>query len=138
MEIISQEESTELIKDKNIQSVNEKYLQPVLEVLDRKNIQGVRLIRKDNKIMLILDKQKLSSTNSDIINAMSVGYPNMIVGINDIGHPFDYAQLYETEGEKRPNRKVRPCDVYEFSMGQANRAYQYYSQYQFAGIEIKN
>lgn len=135
MEIIKKQ-NAELLKASNIQLVNEKYLQPVLEVLDKKNIQGVSFIKQDNKIMLIFDKQKLSSINSDIINAMSVGYPNMIVGINDINHPFDYAQLYETEGEKRPNRKARPSDVFEFSMGQDDKAYQYYRQYQFAGIEI--
>ena len=36
--------------NKNIEVVREKYLQPILEVLDRKNIKGSRLLKQRDNV----------------------------------------------------------------------------------------
>ncbi len=126
------------IKDESTSIVEDKHLKPVLEVLDKKNIKGIRLIKQDSRIILLMDKQKLSNTNREILNRMSVTYPNFIVGINDANNPFDYGELYEEKGKERVNRKVRPFDVHEFVEIQKKQPYQYYEQYQFAGIELES
>lgn len=62
------------------------------------------MLRKDNRIMLLLDKQRLSKTNLDIMNRMNLVYPNDIVCINNEDTPFDYEELYESnDGLKLKN-----------------------------------
>ena len=118
-----------------MEQVKDKYLQPILEILDNKNISGARLIRQDNRVMLLIDKSKLSQFNLSTINVMNLVYPNQIVCINDEKAPFDYDKLYEPKPQKR-NRKERPYNAFEFSTTGKGEASEYYEQYQFAGIEL--
>lgn len=118
-----------------MEEVQDKYLQPVLEVLDSKNIKGVKLLRQNNKIMLIFDKSKLNKTNLPIMNSMTMVYPNDIVCINDQYNPFDYDEIYKNQPTK-PNIKVRPYDVYAFGEISKRNPKEYFEQYPFAGIEL--
>lgn len=118
-----------------MEQVKDKHLQPILEVLDNKNINGAKLIRKDNRVMLLIDKRKLNKVNLSIMNAMNLVYPNDIVCINNEEAPFDYEELYEQQSEKK-NRKVRPYEIYEFAMTTGKQEKEYYEQYLFAGIEL--
>lgn len=96
----------------NNEVTREKYLQPILEVLDRKNIRGARLLKQGNQVMLLIDKSKLNSMNMKISNTMNMVYPNHVVCINNIGNPFDYEGLYEDNNSKE-NKKVRPYKVFK-------------------------
>lgn len=118
-----------------MEEVVDKHLKPILEVLDSKNIDGVKLIKQSDKIMLLLDKRKLNEINLYIMNAMNLVYPNDIICINDENNPFDYEELYEMKPEKI-NRKVRPYDIFAFSMEEQEKPTEYFKQYLFAGIEL--
>ena len=95
------EQQLQVSDKKNIEGVTEKYLQPILEILDRKNIRGVRLLKQGNRVMLLIDKSQLNSMNTDILHAMNMVYPNHVVCIENIENPFDYEELYEDIPSKR-------------------------------------
>ena len=127
--------------NKNIEVVREKYLQPILEVLDRKNIKGSRLLKQGNRVMLLIDKCQLNSINANIINAMNMVYPNHVVCIEDVENPFDYKGLYEEEDKDVPskrNKKVRPYTIFEehWTAKDDVKAVDYFKRYQFSGIEL--
>ena len=121
---------------KNIEDVKEKYLKPILEVLDEKNIQGARLLKQGNRVMLLIDKSQLNSMNMKILNIMNMVYPNHVVCISDIRNPFSYEELYEDIPSKK-NKKVRPYQIYnEYWTTDASSYEEYYKRYPFAGIEL--
>ncbi len=122
---------------KNFEKVTEKHLNILIEELSDKNITGIRLIKQDDKIMLLLDKSLLSKTNEEILNALNATYPNIIVDINDISNPFDYEELYETDPDpKKVNMKVRPFLLYLYSVQQEISMTEYFNRFKYAGIEI--
>ena len=123
------------VESSKMQEVQLKHLQLILEILDSKNRSGVRLVRQENKIMLILDKSKLNKINQRIINTITMVYPNNIVCINNEKSPFDYDEIYKLNKTK-PNIKVRPYKVYEFTIMTDKSAIEYFEQYPFAGIEL--
>ena len=121
---------------KNIEGVTEKYLQPILEVLDRKNIKGIRLLKQGNRVMLLIDKSQLNGMNTDILHAMNMVYPNHVVCIENPENPFDYEELYEDIPSKR-NKKVRPYQIFnEYWTTDISSYREYYKRYPFAGIEL--
>ena len=120
----------------NNEVAREKYLQPILEVLDRKNIRGVSLLKQGNRVMLLIDKSQLNSMNTDILHAMNMVYPNHVVCIEDIENPFDYEELYEDIPSKR-NKKVRPYHIFNEHWTTDMSSYrEYYKRYPFSGIEL--
>ena len=121
--------------DTSIEVPSEKYLQPIIEVLDRKNIKGARLLRQGNQVMLLIDKSKLSSMNMKILNTMNMVYPNHVVCINNIENPFDYEELYEDNNFKE-NKKVRPYKVFEKRWVENSNYLEYFKDYSFAGIVL--
>lgn len=130
------EQQLQVSNREDIEGVTEKYLQPILEVLDRKNIQGARLLKQGNKGMLLIDKSQLNSMNMKIMNTMNMVYPNHVVCINNLGNPFDYEELYEDNLSKE-NRKVRPYQVFERYWSTDETSYnEYYEAYSFSGIEL--
>ena len=121
----------------NNEDAREKYLQPILEVLDRKNIKGARLLKQDNSVMLLIDKSQLNSMNTDILNTMNMVYPNHVVCIKDAENPFDYEELYEEDIPSKRNKKVRPYQVFSEYWSTDRRSYkEYYNRYPFVGIEL--
>ena len=121
---------------KSIEDVREKYLQPILETLDKKNIKGVRLLRQGNRVMLLIDKSQLNSMNTDILNTMNMVYPNHVVCIEDVENPFDYEELYDDIPSKR-NKKVRPYQIFnEYWTTDMSSYREYYKRYPFSGIEL--
>lgn len=119
----------------NNEVAREKYLQPILEVLDRKNIRGARLLKQGNQVMLLIDKSKLNSMNMKIANTMNMVYPNHVVCINNIGNPFDYEGLYEDNSFKQ-NKKVRPYKVFKKRWGENSDYLEYFKDYSYAGIVL--
>lgn len=121
----------------NNEVAREKYLQPILEVLDRKNIKGARLLKQDNSVMLLIDKSQLNSMNTDILNTMNMVYPNHVVCIKDAENPFDYEELYEEDIPSKRNKKVRPYQVFsEYWSTDMSSYKEYYNRYPFVGIEL--
>ena len=121
----------------NNEVAREKYLQPILEVLDRKNIKGARLLKQGNQVMLLIDKSKLNSMNTDILNTMNMVYPNHVVCIKDAENPFDYEELYEEDIPSKRNKKVRPYQVFsEYWSTDMSSYKEYYNRYPFVGIEL--
>ncbi len=121
----------------NHEVAREKYLQPILEVLDRKNIKGARLLKQDNSVMLLIDKSQLNSMNTDILNTMNMVYPNHVVCIKDAENPFDYEELYEEDIPSKRNKKVRPYQVFsEYWSTDMSSYKEYYNRYPFVGIEL--
>ena len=121
----------------NNEVAREKYLQPILEVLDRKNIKGARLLKQDNSVMLLIDKSQLNSMNTDILNTMNMVYPNHVVCIKDAENPFDYEDLYEEDIPSKRNKKVRPYQVFsEYWSTDMSSYKEYYNRYPFVGIEL--
>ena len=121
----------------NNEVAREKYLQPILEVLDRKNIRGARLLKQGNQVMLLIDKSKLNSMNTDILNTMNMVYPNHVVCIKDAENPFDYEELYEEDIPSKRNKKVRPYQVFsEYWSTDMSSYKEYYNRYPFVGIEL--
>ena len=134
--IENKKQSMSQTPDNNIEVAREKYLYPVLEVLDKKNIRGVRLLKKGNQVMLLIDKSKLNSMNIKILNTMNMIYPNHVVCIHNIRNPFDYEELYEDNNAKE-NKKIRPFQVFgKYWTTDMNSYYEYYRVYPFAGIEL--
>ncbi len=122
--------------DNNTEVPREKYLQPILEVLDRKNIKGARLLRQGNRVMLLIDKSQLNTMNTEILNAMNMVYPNYVVCIEDNKNPFDYEELYENIPSKR-NKKVMPYKVFDEQWATDLSTFrEYYERYPYAGIEL--
>ena len=119
----------------NNEVAREKYLQPILEVLDRKNIRGARLLKQGNQVMLLIDKSKLNSMNMKISNTMNMVYPNHVVCINNIGNPFDYEGLYEDNNSKE-NKKARPYKVFKKRWGENSDYLEYFKDYSYAGIVL--
>lgn len=119
----------------NNEVTREKYLQPILEVLDRKNIKGARLLKQGNQVMLLIDKSKLNSMNMKILNTMNMVYPNHVVCINNIGNPFDYEGLYEDNNSKE-NKKVRPYKVFKKRWEENSDYLEYFKDYSYAGIVL--
>lgn len=114
--------------------IKERYLEALIKELDDKNIRGVRFVKRDNKLMLLIEKKFLSRVNQHIINAINISYPSIIVSINDSENPFDYEELYGVAPEKK-NKKVRPNSVFIDSARYNNRT-EYFDQFLFTGIEL--
>lgn len=112
-----------------------KHLNLLIEELKNINITGVTFVRQENKVMLIFDKTFLSRTNQQILNAINVVYPNIIVSINDSTNPFDYDNLYGSTTDKM-NKKVRPYVPYSFSVQNQSSAAEYFDKFRFTGIEL--
>lgn len=117
-----------------LKEVNERYFEALIKELDDKNIRGVRFVKRDNKLMLLIEKKFLSRVNQHIINAINISYPSIIVSINDSKNPFDYEELYGFASEKK-NKKVRPNCVSIDSVNY-NRRTEYFDKFQFTGIEL--
>ena len=118
-----------------LEEVTAKHLRLLIEELTNKNITGIRFVKQENKVMLLFDKQHLSRTNQIILNALNVTYPNIIVSINDSELPFDYEELYESDSEKI-NKKVRPYDLYSYSLQEQGNVTEYFDKFRFTGIEL--
>jgi len=121
--------------EKQIEEVLSKHFQLLIKELDDKNITGVRFVKKEDRIMLLFDKTLLSKTNQQILNAINVVYPNIIVSINDSENPFDYEELYRQDSEK-PNKKVRPSKLEQETYVQKGNTAEYFERFRFAGIEL--
>lgn len=119
----------------SLEEITAKHLRLILEELSDKNITGARFVKQKNKIMLLFDKTLLSRTNQQILNAINTVYPNTVVSINDIENPFDYKGLYDLDSEK-PNKKVRPCTSYLYSIESQNNIIDYFDRFRFTGIEL--
>ena len=85
--------------------------------------------------MLLFDKTLLSKANQQILNALNVTYPNIIVSINDSENPFDYEGLYDPDSEKI-NKKVRPYASYCYSLQEQTSVAEYFDRFRFTGIEL--
>lgn len=118
-----------------LEEVTSKHLRLLIEELTDKNITGIRFVKQGNKVMLLFDKTLLSKANQQIINALNVTYPNIIVSINDSENPFDYEGLYEPNSEKI-NKKVCPYDSYYYSIQEKNLVTEYFDRFRFTGIEL--
>lgn len=118
-----------------LEEITAKHLKLLIEELADKNITGSSFIRQGNKVMLLFDKTLLSKTNQQILNALNVTYPNIIVSINDSEKPFDYEGLYEPDSEKI-NKKVRPYNSYMYSIQEQTSTTEYFDRFKFAGIEL--
>lgn len=118
-----------------LEEVTSKHLRLLIEELVDKNITGIRFVKQGNKVMLLFDKTLLSEANQQILNALNVTYPNIIVSINDSENPFDYEGLYEPDSEKI-NKKVRPYDSYCYSVQEQTNVTEYFDRFRFTGIEL--
>ena len=118
-----------------LEEVTAKHLRLLIEELVNKNIIGIKFIKQGNKVMLLFDKTLLSKVNQQILNALNVTYPNIIVSINDSENPFDYEELYEPDSEKI-NKKVRPYDSYCYSVQEQTSVTEYFDRFRFTGIEL--
>lgn len=118
-----------------LEEVTSKHLRLLIEELTDKNITGIKFVKQGNKIMLLFDKRLLSKTNQQILNALNVTYPNIIISINDPENPFDYEELYEPDSEKA-NKKVRPFDSYCYSMQEKTNVIEYFDRFRYTGIEL--
>lgn len=118
-----------------LEEATAKHLRLLIEELADKNITGIRFLKQGNKVMLLFDKMLLSKTNQQILNALNVTYPNIIVSINDSENPFDYEGLYEPDSEKI-NKKVRPYDSYCYSIQEQTSVTEYFDRFRFTGIEL--
>ena len=118
-----------------LEEATEKHLRLLIEELADKNITGIRFVKQGNKVMLLFDKMLLSKVNQQILNALNVTYPNIIVSINDSENPFDYEGLYELDSEKI-NKKVRPYDSYCYSVQEQANVTEYFDRFRFTGIEL--
>lgn len=118
-----------------LEEATAKHLRLLIEELADKNITGIRFLKQGNKVMLLFDKMLLSKTNQQILNALNVTYPNIIVSINDSENPFDYEELYEPDSEKI-NKKVRPYDSYCYSVQEQTSVTEYFDRFRFTGIEL--
>ena len=78
-----------------LEETTAKHLRLLIEELADKNITGIKFVKQGNKVMLLFDKTLLSKANQQILNALNVTYPNIIVSINDSENPFDYEGLYD-------------------------------------------
>ena len=96
-----------------LEEATAKHLRLLIEELADKNITGIRFLKQGNKVMLLFDKMLLSKTNQQILNALNVTYPNIIVSINDSENPFDYEELYEYYFEYKfsKNNETKWCDL---------------------------
>lgn len=119
----------------NLEEVTAKHLRLLIEELADKNIIGIRFVKQGNKVMLLFDKTLLSKANQQILNALNVTYPNIIVSINDSENPFDYEGLYDPNSEKI-NKKVRPYDSYCYSVQEQTSVTEYFDRFKFTGIEL--
>lgn len=118
-----------------LEEATAKHLRLLIEELADKNITGIRFVKQGNKVMLLFDKTLLSKANQEILNALNVTYPNIIVSINDLENPFDYEGLYEPDSEKI-NKKVRPYDSYCYSVQKQTTVTEYFDRFRFTGIEL--
>lgn len=118
-----------------LEETTAKHLRLLIEELADKNITGIRFLKQGNKVMLLFDKMLLSKTNQQILNALNVTYPNIIVSINDSENPFDYEGLYEPDSEKI-NKKVRPYNSYCYSVQEQANVTEYFDRFRFTGIEL--
>ena len=118
-----------------LEEATEKHLRLLIEELADKNITGIKFVKQGNKVMLLFDKTLLSKANQQILNALNVTYPNIIVSINDSENPFDYEGLYELDSEKI-NKKVRPYDSYCYSVQEQANVTEYFDRFRFTGIEL--
>lgn len=118
-----------------LEEATAKHLRLLIEELADKNITGIRFVKQGNKVMLLFDKTLLSKANQEILNALNVTYPNIIVSINDLENPFDYEGLYEPNSEKI-NKKVRPYDSYWYSVQKQTTVTEYFDRFRFTGIEL--
>ena len=119
----------------NLEEVTAKHLRLLIEELADKNIIGIRFVKQGNKVMLLFDKTLLSKANQQILNALNVTYPNIIVSINDSENPFDYEGLYDPNSEKI-HKKVRPYDSYCYSVQEQTSVTEYFDRFKFTGIEL--
>ena len=118
-----------------LEEATAKHLRLLIEELADKNITGIRILKQGNKVMLLFDKTLLSKANEQILNALNVTYPNIIVSINDSENPFDYEGLYDPDSEKI-NKKVRPYDSYCYSLQEQTSVAEYFDRFRFTGIEL--
>lgn len=118
-----------------LEETTAKHLRLLIKELADKNITGIRFVKQGNKVMLLFDKTLLSKANQQILNALNVTYPNVIVSINDSENPFDYEGLYEPDSEKI-NKKVRPYNSYCYSVQEQANVTEYFDRFRFTGIEL--
>ncbi len=118
-----------------LEETTAKHLRLLIEELADKNITGIKFVKQGNKVMLLFDKTLLSKANQQILNALNVTYPNIIVSINDSENPFDYEGLYDPDSEKI-NKKVRPYASYCYSLQEQTSVAEYFDRFRFTGIEL--
>lgn len=118
-----------------LEETTAKHLRLLIEELADKNITGIKFVKQGNKVMLLFDKTLLSKANQQILNALNVTYPNIIVSINDSENPFDYEGLYDPDSEKI-NKKVRPYASYCYSLQEQASVAEYFDRFRFTGIEL--